>query len=369
MSKRMQRRVGGQRCPASGRADQRPRRSGRMTSIALTGSGCGSGARAATARRRRAAGRAGRPPGRARRPRGRRASPARASGSTVGESRPGSEVDDRVQRVVGRVQHQVAAAAGVDDAVGSPSRARRRRGAGASSRSGRATSTASDSSTVAIGRRPFWRSVSPLETRSHDGRRPRPAAAPARPSRGWRRSRPRRPSAAKKSSAVMRGCDVATRPPSSSATVVDRPPGRHRHLQRAAAEAERHELVHARRRTRAIWSRPATAASTAPSAVQAGMSSARAKSTSMSHWEQCAWSARPLTSTSTPAAARPRSSAGCVQAALATAAPGGSGRLIAASCAAAVEHEPVAALAVAQPVRDPGDGRGRAVHALRATSA
>ena len=43
--------------------------------------------------------------------------PVRASGSTVGESRPGSRLDHLVQRAVRRVQHQVALVAGRDHAL------------------------------------------------------------------------------------------------------------------------------------------------------------------------------------------------------------------------------------------------------------
>ena len=51
-----------------------------------------------------------------------------------------------------------------------------------------------------------------------------------------------RPSAAKNAAAV-RGWAVATRPPSSSETASMRAAGRHGHLERAAPEPERHELV------------------------------------------------------------------------------------------------------------------------------
>ena len=175
-----------------------------------------------------------------------------------------------------------------------------------SSSPGRASSTASDSSTIAIGRRPLARSVSPVDTRS--------TMASAASSRGASSTDPWMAviSASSPRSArnrrVVSGCDVAMRRPASCSTVVIGSPSR-----TATCSEQRPKPRSASTSTcdcdSAIWFRPAIAISTAPSCVQAGMSSERASSTSMSHWEQWECSTRPVMSTSTPAL-RARSSAG-----------------------------------------------------------
>ena len=353
-----ERRVGRAACPASGRPTS-SRSSGRMRSIALTGSGGGSGAPAATARRPRAAARAAPSPGAARRRRAPSASRARASGSTVGESSPGSRPTISSSDAVGRVQHQVAAAAGDDDAandggelVGDPPLGRLQVGPGHQHRLG-----------LEHGRdRPQAVLAQRLAALDEVDRRPRrrPAAAPARPTRarppsrracrgsaknsagdaGVRRRHPaavevgeRRRSPAPVGTATcseQRPNPSATSSSSSRAALGHLVAAGHRRLDRAV-DGPRGHVLGPREQHLDV---PLRAVRVERAAVALELEPGRA------HEVERGLVQPPLGRQRQPEAAAHR-------------------RL-----ARPVEHEPVAALAVPQPVGDAGDGGRRSVHAL-----
>ena len=192
---------------------------------------------------------------------------------------PGQEGDHVVERAVGRVQHEVALAAGRDDALDHRGELG---GDGARGAVEPAAARPASPATRARSRSAAARSGAGC-LRSRRGRRcrrPRPAAAPARPSRGSGSSRPtgprrrstRPPFAGAPSRPARRRA-----PPRRRSARRPAPPPRARSARTRAARARR-----PRRRPRRSGLGRRRPRRRAPSAVHAGMSSARAKSTSMS---------------------------------------------------------------------------------------
>ena len=113
-----------------------------------------------------------------------------------------------------------------------------------------------------------------------------------------------------------------------------------------------------------IWFWPAMPRSTSPAAVHTGMSSERASSRSRSRSWACACSVRPVVSNWMPASLRSRVGRLGEPALRGQREPQQAAARHLRSPRQPVEHEAVAALAVAQPVGDARDGGGGAADAL-----
>ena len=224
----------------------------------------------------------------------------------------------------------------------------------------RPTSTASDEKSEPSERRPFVRSVLPLETRS--------TIASASPSRGATSTEPVTSTSSTTTSALgeqargearVDGRDAA---PAELVELLDRRLLGHGGLERAAAEAEPQQLGRRRAPRSATRSAPVIPQSTTPSWTYSGMSAARTSSTSTGAFRQGNASARSPGSSGP----RPASSSSAIDG-LAQPALGRDGDLQAVGREASADGRapPVAALAVAQPVRHPRHRRRRRARLLR----